>query len=322
MNRNTIASIIFAMGLGLANLVVAQSYPTRPINVVNPWPPGAVTDMLARLVAEGLRVELGQPVIVENRTGASGTLGSAYVAKSKPDGYTLLVTVSAPITTNPFLQKNYPFDPLKDLEPISMATESALVFAVHPSLPARTIEEFVEYARKNPGKLSYATAGLGTAHHIVGETLKRELGIDMVHVPFRGGAPAAQALVAGTVPTGFNTVPSILQQARAGRARILATTRREPMPDLPDVPPISRVLPGFESVSWVGFFAPGGTAQPILQRLNAALVKVIRTPEIADKARAEGNIVVGSTAEALGRQVRSEIEKWGPIIKSLGIQNE
>ncbi|MFM9967395.1 MAG: Bug family tripartite tricarboxylate transporter substrate binding protein [Burkholderiales bacterium] len=319
--RAIVYSAFLAM-LGATHLVFGQTYPSRPINVVNPWPPGAVTDMLARLVAEGLRVELGQPVIVENRTGASGTLGSAYVAKSKPDGYTLLVTVSSPITTNQFLQKNYPFDPLKDLEPISMATESALVFAVHPSLPVRTMEEFVEYARKNPGKLSYGTAGLGTAHHIVGETLKRDLGIDMVHVPFRGGAPAAQALVANTVPTGFNTVPSILQQARAGRARILATTRRESLPDLPDVPPISRVLPGFESVSWVGFFAPGGTAQPILQRLNAAIVKVIKSPEIADKARAEGNIVVGSTAEALGKQVRAEIEKWGPIIKSLGIQNE
>ena len=178
----------------------AQAYPTRPINVVNPWPPGAVTDMLARLVAEGLRVELGQPVIVENRAGASGTMGSTYVAKARPDGYTLLATVSSPITTNQFLQKNYPFDPLKDLEPISMITESALVLAVHPSLPVRTIEEFVAYARKNPGKLSYGTAGLGTAHHIVGETLKRELGIDMVHVPYRGGAPAAQALVANIVP--------------------------------------------------------------------------------------------------------------------------
>ena len=308
--------------LGLTNVVFAQAYPTRPITVVNPWPPGAVTDMLARLIAEGLRVDLGQPVLVENRAGATGTMGSAYVAKAKPDGYTLLVTVSPPITTNQVLQKDYPFDPLKDLEPISMITESALVFAVHSSLPVRTIEEFVTYARKNPGKLSYGSSGNGTAHHIVGETLKRELGIDMVHVPFRGGAPAAQALVANTVPAGFNTAPSILAQARAGRVRILATTRREPLPDLPDVPPISRVLPGFESVSWVGYFAPAGTAQPIIQRLNGAIVKAIKTTEIADKARAEGNIVVGSTPEALAKQVRVEIDKWGPIIKSLGITNE
>lgn len=311
-----------AAALAFTNVVFAQTFPTRPITIINPWPPGAVTDMLARLVAEGLRVELGQPAIVENRTGASGTLGSAYVAKSKPDGYTLLATVSAPITTNQFLQKDYPFDPVKELEPISMITESALILAVHPSLPVRSIEEFVAYARKNPGKLSYGTAGLGTAHHIVGETLKRELGLDMVHVPYRGGAPAAQALIANIVPVAFCTVPTILQHAKAGRARILATTRREPLPDLPDVPPISRVLPGFDAVSWVAFFAPGGTSQPIIARLNAAIVKVIRSPEIAEKARAEGNIVVGGTPEALGKQVRSEIEKWGPVIKSLGIQNE
>ena len=311
-----------AASLAWTSGVFAQAYPTKPITIVNPWPPGAVTDMLARLVAEGMRVELGQPAIVENRAGASGTLGSAYVAKAKPDGYTLLVTVSAPITTNQFLQKNYPFDPLKELEPISMITESALIIAVHPSMPVRTIEEFVDYARKNPGKLSYGTAGNGTAHHIAGETLKRELGIDMVHVPFKGGAPSAQALIANVVPVAFCTVPTILQAARAGRARILATTRRESLPDLPDVPPISRVLPGFEAVSWVGFFAPGGTQQPIIARLNAAIVKVIKSPEVAEKARAEGNIVVGGTSEALGKQVRAEIEKWGPIIKSLGIQNE
>ena len=311
-----------AASLAWTSGVFAQAYPTKPITIVNPWPPGAVTDMLARLVAEGMRVDLGQPAIVENRAGASGTLGSAYVAKAKPDGYTLLVTVSAPITTNQFLQKNYPFDPLKELEPISMITESALIIAVHPSMPVRTIEEFVDYARKNPGKLSYGTAGNGTAHHIAGETLKRELGIDMVHVPFKGGAPSAQALIANVVPVAFCTVPTILQAARAGRARILATTRRESLPDLPDVPPISRVLPGFEAVSWVGFFAPGGTQQPIIARLNAAIVKVIKSPEVAEKARAEGNIVVGGTSEALGKQVRAEIEKWGPIIKSLGIQNE
>jgi len=311
-----------AASLAWTSGVFAQAYPTKPITIVNPWPPGAVTDMLARLVAEGMRVDLGQPAIVENRAGASGTLGSAYVAKAKPDGYTLLVTVSAPITTNQFLQKNYPFDPLKELEPISMITESALIIAVHPSMPVRTIEEFVDYARKNPGKLSYGTAGNGTAHHIAGETLKRELGLDMVHVPFKGGAPSAQALIANVVPVAFCTVPTILQAARAGRARILATTRRESLPDLPDVPPISRVLPGFEAVSWVGFFAPGGTQQPIIARLNAAIVKVIKSPEVAEKARAEGNIVVGGTSEALGKQVRAEIEKWGPIIKSLGIQNE
>ncbi len=322
VRKTAVVLAAFAAAIVSTNAVFAQAYPTRAITVVNPWPPGAITDMLARLVAEGMRVELGQPVLVENRAGASGTMGSTYVAKAKPDGYTLLVTVNAPISTNQFLQKDYPFDPLKDLEPISLITESALVFAVHPSVPARTMEEFVTYARKNPGKLSYGSSGNGTAHHIVGETLKRELGIDMVHVPFRGGAPAVQALIANTVPVGFNTAPSVLAQARAGKVFILATTRREPLPDLPDVPPISRVLPGFEQKSWVGYFAPGGTPQPIIRRLNTAIVNAIKSPEIAEKARAEANIVVGSTPEVLARQVRADIDKWGPIIKSLGITND
>ena len=219
----TCATIAIALTIGGA--ATAQDYPNKAITIVNPWPPGAVTDILARLVAEGLRNELHQPVLVENRTGAAGTLGSTYVAKSKPDGYTLLATVNSPITTGQFMQKNYPFDPLKDLVPISMITESALVLTVHPSLPVHTIEEFVDYVRKNPGKLSYGTAGVGTAHHITGESLKRDLGLDMVHVPYRGGEPAAQALIAGFVPVAFNTVPTVLEHAKAGRLRIIATTR-------------------------------------------------------------------------------------------------
>lgn len=318
--RTTCAAIAIVLTFGSGAL--AQDYPNKTITVVNPWPPGAVTDILARLVSDGLRNELNQTVVVENRTGASGTLGSTYVAKAKPDGYTLLATVNAPITTNQFLQKDFPFDPLKDLVPISMVTESALVLAVHPSLPVNTIEELVEYARKNPGKLSYGTAGVGTAHHIAGEAMKRELGLDMVHVPYRGGEPAAQALVANFVPLGFNTVPTILEHAKAGRVRVLATTRREPLPNLPDVPPISRVMPGFHAVSWVGFFAPGGTPRPIIDRLNAAIVKVINTPETAARARATGNIVVGSTADALDKQIRFEIGKWGPIIKSMNIKSD
>lgn len=311
---------MLAMAMALPGTAVAQAYPTRPITVVNPWPPAAVTDVLARLVAEGLRAELGQPVLVENRAGASGTLGSAYVAKSKPDGYTLLVTVSSPITTNQFISKDYPFDPLKDIVPISMITETGLVLVVNSSLPVYSIEEFVEYARKNPGKLSYGSAGVGTPHHIVGETMKRDLGIDMVHVPYRGGEPAVQAAVANFIPATFATVPTVLPYAKAGRLRILATTRRESLPDLPEVPPISRVLPGFDAVSWVGFFAPGGTPKPIIDKLNAAIVKVITNPVVAEKARVLGNIVVGSTPEVLDKQVRYEIEKWGPVIKSLDIE--
>lgn len=317
-----IAGAVLVSALAFTSPSQGQEYPSRPVTVVVPFPPGAVTDILTRLVAEGLRVEFRQTVLVDNRSGAAGTLGSAYVAKAKPDGYTLLSTVGSPLTTNMFLQKNYPFDPLKELEPISQITESALVLAVHPSLPVHSVEELIEYARKNPGKLSYGTSGVGSVHHIAGETLKRETGIDMVHVPYRGGEPVAQALIANFVPVAFATVPTLIEFSKAGLVRIIATTRSKPLPDLPDVPPISRVLPGFESVSWVGLFAPGGTPQPIVRTLNAAIVKAVNTPEIAEKMRATGNLIVGSTAEEFGSELRSEIEKWGPIIKSLGIAAE
>lgn len=314
-----IASVVLASALAFTSPSHGQEYPSRPVTVVVPWSPGAVTDVLARLVSEGLRQELGQPFIVDNKAGASGAIGSTFVAFAKPDGYTLLMTVSAPITTNQFFQKKYPFNPLKDVVPISMVSESALVLAVHPDLPVNTIEEFIEYARKNPGKLSYGTPGIGTAQHIVGETMKRDLGIDMVHVPYRGAEPAVQALISGVIPAAFATVPTVLQLSKEGRLRIIATTRRTPLLDLPDVPPISRVLPGFESVSWVGIFAPGGTPLPIIEKLTTAIAKIVRKPEISDIMRANGNIVVGSTPGDLDKQVRSEISKWGPIIKDLGI---
>ncbi len=182
-----------------ASVATAQDYPNRSITMIVPFPPGAATDAIARLMRDGMSEILGQSVIIDNRGGAGGTTGSAMVASSVPDGYTLLLPASASLTMNPFMQKNYPFDPLKELVQILQITESALVLAVHPSLPVHSVEELIEYARKNPGKLSYGTAGVGTVHHIAGEMLKRETGIDMVHGPYRGGEPAGKALIANGI---------------------------------------------------------------------------------------------------------------------------
>src|SRR5262245_2479713 len=253
----------------------AQDYPARTITMVVPFPAGALTDAGARLPRDAMSAALGQPLVIENRPGAGGTTGAAFVANAAPDGYTLLTTVSAPMTLNKFLQKNFPYDPLTAFAPVSLVAESYLLFAVHPSLPVRTMAEFIDYARKNPGKLAYGTSGIGSAHHIAGELLKQKTGIDMVHVPYKGGAPSMQDLVAGNIPVAFATPPVALPQAHAGRIRVLATTRAERIPDLPDVPTISETVPGVVTMSWIGVFAPAAMPIQIVDRLNAAVATAV-----------------------------------------------
>src|SRR3990170_1367584 len=201
---------LLALGALLPASALAQDYPTRTITLIVPFPPGGSTDAVARLARDGLSEALGQPIVIDNRGGAGGTTGAAFVANSSPDGYTLLSTTSAPLTMNKYMQKNYPYDPLTAFAPISLTAESYLLMAVHPSLPVRNIPEFIDYAKKNPGKLSFGSAGVGSAHHIAGELIKQKTGIDMVHVPYKGGGPAIQDLIAGNIPVSFGTAPALL----------------------------------------------------------------------------------------------------------------
>src|SRR5262245_1407118 len=301
----------------------AQSWPSRPITLIAPFPPGASTDFVARLIREPLAEALGQSVIIENRPGAGGTTGSAAVAGAAPDGYTLLVTVNAPITMNLYLQKNFPFDPRTALAPIIMAADVVLVLAVNSSVPVRTVPELIEYAKQNRDKkLSYASAGIGSAHHIAGELLKKKTGIDMLHVPYRGGAPAVQDLVAGHVPIGFGTTPAVLPQAAAGSIRIIALAEAKRSPDMPDVPTIAETVPGVVTATWVGLFAPAGTPRPIIDRVNRIVVDTLKRPDIIEKLKQQGAIAVGSTPEQLGERITAELASWGQIIPSIGIQPE
>src|SRR5262245_51235791 len=307
----------------LSGAVQAQSYPARPITIVAPFPPGASTDFIARLLREPLADALGQSVIIENRPGAGGTTGTAAVANAAPDGYTLLVTVNAPVTMNVYMQKNFPFDPRTALAPITMAAEVVLVLAVNSSVPVRTVPELIDYARQNRDKkLSYASAGIGSAHHIAGELLKKKTGIDMLHVPYRGGAPAVQDLVAGHVPIGFGTTPAVLPQAAAGSIRIVALAEAKRSPDMPDVPTIAETVPGVVTATWVGVFAPAGTPKAIIERLNKIIVDALRRPDILEKLKQQGAIAVGSTPEQLGERITAELASWGQIIPSIGIQPE
>jgi tripartite-type tricarboxylate transporter receptor subunit TctC len=240
----------FLKGTALAALVLLppaapaadspDNYPSRPITVIVPFTPGASTDAVARLSRDPMSEALGQPIIIDNRPGAAGTTGSAAVVNAKPDGYTLLVSVNAPLTMNMYLQKSFPFEPRAALAPVTLAAESILVLAVNASLPVKTVTELVDYAKKHPGTLSYGSAGVGSAHHIAGELLKQRTGIDMVHVPYRGSAPAMQDLVAGAIKVSFGTTPAVLPQAATGAIRIIALAEERRSPELPAFRPSPR----------------------------------------------------------------------------------
>ncbi len=315
-----VAGLLFA-SVGFA--ACAQDFPTRPITIIVPFPPGASTDAVARLVRDGMSKALGgQTIIVENRGGAGGTTGSLTVAKAAPDGYTLLVTVSAPMTMNKYMQKNFPYDPVTAFAPVSLAAESALFLAVNPQIPVHNVPEFLEYAKKNPGKLSYGSAGVGSAHHIAGELLKQKTGIDMVHIPYSGGGPAIQNLISGHIPISFGTAPAVLPQHQAGLIRIIATTRATRLPDLPDIPSINETVPGVETVTWLGLFAPAGTPQPIIDKLNGAVKQAISDPDLVQKFKLQGMAARADTPAELATRVKTELDMWGRIIPSIGISPE
>jgi tripartite-type tricarboxylate transporter receptor subunit TctC len=304
----------------LAWTASAQSYPERAITIIVPFTPGASTDAVARLTRDVLERELGAPVVIDNRGGAGGTIGAAAVASAKPDGHTLLITVNAPITMNTYVQKSFPFNALTAFAPISLAAESILVLAVHSAVPVKTVKELVDYARANPGKVSYGSAGIGSAHHIAGELIKQKTGIDMAHVAYRGSGPAIQDLVAGNIQVSFGTTPAVLPHAQAGSIRIIAIAEAKRHPDLPGVPTIAETLPGVVTNTWVGFFAPAGTPPAIIAKLNKAMNLALKQPDSIEKFKLQGMTPMGSSAAELGKLVAEEHARWGKIIPAINIQ--
>jgi len=317
-------SIMRSIALCIAALVTlpaaAADYPTRPITMVVPFPPGASTDFVARVLNDPMAQILGQPIIVENRPGAAGTTGTYAVATAPPDGYTILLTVNAPVTMNKYLQKNFPFDPRTALAPVTNAAKTSLFLAVNKALPVKTVSDLVDYTRKNPGKVSFGSAGIGSAHQIAGELLNQKTGIHMEHIPYRGGGPAIQDLVAGQIPVSFGTGPAVISQAEAGTIRIIAAAEAERDPLLPDVPTIDETVPGIVTWNWIGIFAPAGTPRPIIDKLNKAAVAVLKRPEIVEKLALQDARPIASTPDELSQVVTTESDRWGTIIPSLGIQ--
>jgi tripartite-type tricarboxylate transporter receptor subunit TctC len=316
------AVALSALALLTTGAAFGQAYPTRPINMIVGFPPGGSTDATARILQDPMSAALGQQIVIDNRGGAGGTTGAAAVANAAPDGQTLLLTVNASITMNKFLQKNFPFDPKKALEPVALLNDVVLVLAVNSELPVHSVAELIDYAKKNPGKLSYGSSGVGSGHHICGELLKQKTGIDMVHVPYRGGGPAIQDLVAGQIQVSFGTLPAVLPHAASGKIRIIAAAEKKRIPELPDIPTIDETVPGVINIGWSGIMAPAGTPKPIVEKLNHVVNDALKQPAVVEKLKVQGLHIMTATPAEFGKMISDEIDYWSKIIPSIGIQPE
>ena len=304
-------------------MAFAQAWPSKPIRLVVPYPPGGSTDLLARSIGAKVGEALGQQIIVDNRAGAGGMLGSDLVARSAPDGYTILLGTGATHGLTLLLSKTVPYDPVKDFTAITAAAEVPIILCVHPSVPASTAKEFVDYAKKNPGKLSFGSSGTGSPHHLSGELLKQVAGIDMIHVPYKGAAPAVQDLIGGQVPAVFTTLSTALPHIRGGRIRPIGFVETKRQASVPEIPTIGESVPGYAMpVSWLGFFAPAGLPADILKRYNAEIVKAVRSPDVKEKLEAAGMPVVGTSSEEFAKMVRDDIETFRRIVNAAGIKPE
>jgi tripartite-type tricarboxylate transporter receptor subunit TctC len=297
----------------------SADYPSRPIRLVVPFPPGGGADILARTVMPRVEKALGQTIVIENKPGAGGNVGAEYVARATPDGYTLLYGTNGTHAINASLYRNLRFDPIKDFVPVSRMTTIAAMLIVNPQFPPTTVEELIRYARANPGKVNFASAGNGTTSHLAGELFKTMAGIDIVHVPYRGGAPAVTDLVAGQVQMMIDVMPNALPLARDGRARGIAVSTAARYPGAPEFPTIAESgLPGFEAGAWDGIFVPAGTPAPIVARLNAAIRETVEDPPVAEALRARGAQPMPNSPEEFARHIAASAEKWARAVRASG----
>ena len=321
--RTAIAlAALTASACALPGPVGAQdAYPLRPVTLIVPFPAGGSTDLVARLVAEKMSQELGQQIVVDNRGGAGGNVGSAAAAKADPDGYTLLMGTVATHALNPALYKNMPYDPVKDFAPVSLLVVVPNVLVVNPEFPAKSVAELIELAKAKPGEYSYASSGNGTPLHLSGELFKSMAGIDIVHVPYKGAGPALIDVMGGHVPIMFDNLPSSTEHIKAGKLRGLAVTTAERAPSMPDLPTVAESgLPGYETYTWNALFAPAGTPPEVIAKLNEAAVQAVADPQVQAKLKDVGASVVGSTPEQLAAHVQAELAKWAPVVKASGAQ--
>lgn len=306
----------------VAQTLAAQPYPTRSIRLVIPYPPGGPTDFVGRTVGQKLSQALGQQIVVDNRPGAGTIIGSELVARAAPDGYTLLFGTGGGTFLAPLMLPKVPYDPHRDFAPVSMLVQSPQVLVVHPSVAANSVSELVALAKAKPGALNFASVGTGTSPHLGGELFQSLAGIKLVHVPYKGTAPAVTDLISGQVHILFTSMPTVLAHVRDGRLRLLGTggTRRSAV--IPETPPIAETLPGFELVTWYGIFAPARTPDAIIRRLNAEIVKALADPESRDRLAAQGLEPTPMTPEELKRYTQQDSSRWARLIKAAGIKGD
>jgi tripartite-type tricarboxylate transporter receptor subunit TctC len=317
--------LLFALLVALTAIApaAAQPYPTRPVRFVVPFAPGGSTDTLARTIALKLSDTFGQQVVVDNRSGGNGNIGMEIVAHSPPDGHTIVLGYIANLAIGPSLYAKLPFDPIRDFAPITQLAESPNILVAHPSLPVKSFREVIAYAKANPKKLSFASAGVASVGHLTGELLNNMAGIDMVHVPYKGSGQAVIDLLGGQVQLMFSGMSSVMQHVKAGKLKPLAVTGAKRSAAVPDVPTIAESgFPGFEATAWYGVLAAAKTPRPIVTKLHDEIVKTLALPDVKQRLEGVGFEIVGGTPEAFGAYIKSEIRKWEKVVKASGAKPE
>ena len=313
--------VSFLLAISAAG-VLAQAYPAKPIRFVVPWAPGGSTDVLARIIAQKLNESWGQPMLVENRPGASGNLGSDVVAKAAPDGYTILVGSMSTHAMNGALYAKMPFKPVDDFAPVAILAYVTNVLVAHPSVKANTVAELIAFARANPAKLNYASAGSGSTNHLSAALFEKMAGISMTHVPYKGGAPAVVDLVGGQVDVFFTGSTNVLGHVKSGKLKLLGVTETNRAKVLPDLPTVGETLPGYEMAVWYGMFAPAGTPGDVVAKLNAEVNRIMQLPDVTARLAPLGAEVVTHGVAEFGRILRADEQKWTRIIREVGARAE
>ena len=325
MNKRMIMSLVSGVAICLSSALMigavqAQSWPTKPIKFIVPYPPGGGTDVIARIVQEPLAKELGQQVIIDNRGGAGGSIGSALAAQSPSDGYTVLFTLSSH-TINPSFYPRLPFDTERDFSPVVTIASLPQILVANPNFPAKNVKEVIEMAKAKPGSISYASVGNGSPGHLAGAMMATDAGVDMVHIPYRGGGPAITDVIAGQVPLLWVSIPAAAQFVKSGKVKALAVSTVKRSAVFPDVPTMAESgFKDFEVDSWYAMFVPASTPKPIVERLNKAALKVLAQPEVKEKLLSQGAEAVGDSPSQLGAVVKKEIAKWKQVVKAANIK--
>lgn len=321
MNSKVVVAMVAMLCAGVGMGAAAQSpYPTKPIRLVVPYPPGGPTDFVGRAVAAKLTELLGQTVVVDNRPGAGTVIGSELIARATPDGYNLLFGTGGGTFLAPLILPKVPYDPQKDFAPVAMLVMSPQVLVVHPSTGANSVKELIAVAKSKPGQLNFSSVGTGTSPHLGGELFKALAGVDIVHVPYKGTAPGMTDLIAGRVQLAFSSIPTVLTHVQAGRLKMLGTGGTRRSAALPDIPPIADTLPGYELVTWYAIFAPTGTPAAIVNRLNAEIAKVLKDTDIQKRLGEQGLEPVVMTPQELKRYTETDVSRWTRLIKAANIK--